>query len=615
MKKLLLGLSSLVIGSSGMMSVVACYKDQEPSIIFQTAQGQAYPLSTALKPFAAYYNEKFKDHKDFIKVKFQFQDAYEVDGEKIQGHGSFDEFELIRDAKNNIESRDFKKVPNIILGAQSGAYVINQEGRLLDLSDKGIKKDLFFDKIADLHSVLAGQGSTDKIFNIPFDNADVDSVVFNLRLLNKMFEIIKQGGGTVSEQSDIVKKSKTIKEKDIPTTSIWSHIELKTTEQNQKPFDGYTVDDETFKTLDGIRELALKFADNIKMKDEDKITTSTLSGEVLSIDYQEQTFLKELHTKIDEKEKSAFQLDENKKVKYNLVDDTDLKPKFKSLWNDYSNTAKTVFKKEVVEQGVKSKKAFHSIKYMKNGKEEWGSWEIFKFQSAISFAASVGAYQNKITRFTKNHPYLGKVEKGQEADFYKNNASESDVYMTTQVMKSKNSKYGVFNEGGSSIIPVASSNDKVNRATKKFLEWLYTGTNTIGTKEEHNWFTLARTSGYVMPLKDVVTKDKQDEFKKIIQELESKLKDKTKEELTEANTETEALYFKLNMLRSASISLDSLLKLNEENTIAKAVATDDKSAQMINTIKTSLLNQTRDEQTETKDFSKLLHELNAIKQQ
>ncbi|MBY7704194.1 hypothetical protein JIY74_28525 [Vibrio harveyi] len=93
-----------------------------------------------------------------------------------------------------------------------------------------------------------------------------------------------------------------------------------------------------------------------------------------------------------------------------------------------------------------------------------------RFQSAISFAASVGAYQNKVTRVSKNHPYLGKVEKDKEAEFYKNNAGESDVYMTSQVIKSKGSTYSVFNEGGSSIIPVASSNDKVNKATKKFLE-------------------------------------------------------------------------------------------------------------------------------------------------
>ncbi|UWD34703.1 glycerol ABC transporter substrate-binding protein [Mycoplasma cottewii] len=614
MKKLLLGLSSLFISSSGAISVVSCYNQQPTSIVFQAAQGQAFPLATALKPFVKYYNETFKDTEDFMKVKLQFQDDYVVDGEKIQGHKSFSEFGLIKDAKSNIESGDFKKVPNIILGAQSGAYVINQEGRLLDLSDKGITKNLFFDKIANLHSVLAGQGQTDKIFNIPFDNADVDSAVFNLRLLNKMFEIIQRGGGTVTGESEVIKKALAIETKEIPTTSIWAYVDLKTTQENPKPFEGYTVDDETFKTLDGIRELAKKFSENIEIKNEEKITTSTLSGEVLSIDYQDQAFLKELHTKIEDEKKAAFQLDENKKVKYNLIEDDDVKSKFKSLWESYSDTYKTVFRKEIKEKGAVSTKAFHSIKYMKNGKEEWGSWEILKFQSAVSFAASVGAYQNKITRFSKNHPYLGKVEKGQEASFYKNNASEKDVLMTTQVIKSKGSKYSIFNEGGSSIIPVASKHDKVNKATKKFLEWLYKGNNKIGLTEENNWFTLAKTSGYVMPLKDVVSKDQQTKFKQMISDLEAKIKDKTNQQLTDDDA-TAKLHFELNMLRSASISLDSLLKLNDENTIAKAMVTDDKSAQMVAEINSGLFVQARDEKHQSKTFDQLLQTLNTIKQQ
>ncbi|MBY7704193.1 hypothetical protein JIY74_28520 [Vibrio harveyi] len=118
-----------------------------------------------------------------------------------------------------------------------------------------------------------------------------------------------------------------------------------------------------------------------------------------------------------------------------------------------------------------------------------------------------------------------------------------------------------------------------------------------------------------MPLKDVVTTNTQKFFKDTIKELETKLKGKTIDELTKENTETEAMYFKLNMLRSASVSLDSLLKLNEEKTIAKAMVTDDKSAQMIKSIDSALLNQTRDEKSESKEFNKLLEELKAIKNQ
>ncbi|MGN3924877.1 hypothetical protein ABOA88_24025, partial [Pseudomonas sp. PKS] len=69
-------------------------------------------------------------------------------------------------------------------------------------------------------------------------------------------------------------------------------------------------------------------------------------------------------------------------------------------------------------------------------------------------------------------------------------------------------------------------------------------------------------------------------FKKQIQKLEEKIKGKKDKKLVE-NKKLSSLHFKLNMLRSSSISLESLLKLNDEKTVAKAMVTDDKSAQMV----------------------------------
>nr|WP_307914898.1 hypothetical protein [Mycoplasmopsis bovis] len=98
-------------------------------------------------------------------------------------------------------------MPNLILGAQSGAYVLNQHKRLMDLSDYGITKSIFNKNIADLHSKLPGQKGNDKIYSIPFDNLDVDAVVYNLEVLDYMFKMIKKNGGNVDEKATIVQKA------------------------------------------------------------------------------------------------------------------------------------------------------------------------------------------------------------------------------------------------------------------------------------------------------------------------------------------------------------------------------------------------------------------------
>lgn len=54
------------------------------------------------------------------------------------------------------------------------------------MSDVGVNKDLFESNIANLHSKLSGQDA-DKLYNLPFDNADIDSVVYNLDLMRLIF--------------------------------------------------------------------------------------------------------------------------------------------------------------------------------------------------------------------------------------------------------------------------------------------------------------------------------------------------------------------------------------------------------------------------------------------
>ncbi|WP_434336065.1 P68 family surface lipoprotein [Mycoplasma capricolum] len=612
MRKKLLGLSAMALTMTTPFVAIAC-SFKSDRVLFSLAQGSGWPLARSLKPLVEYYNNNFKNDKDFVPVKFSFADNKNKDPD-VETHSIYTEFNLIKKVKEDMETGNIKALPNIILGAQSGAYIINQDQRLLDVSDQGINKDLFSSKIADLHSVLAGQSDTNKLYNIPFDNADTDSVHYNLKLMKKMFDLIEEGGGTVDKNIDIYKKSKESEDgkkgNEIPKKSIWYALKVKQKKNgtNNSSINGGSlknikVDAQTFQSIKKLRELAANFVDGVEI-DKSKVTKDTLHGEVFSIDYQEDVFLKELHSKI---ENPVFELNKNNKdnkknpsVKYNLVNDQTTKSEFKSLWEDWSKTIKRIENKG---DSALNKSVFQSMKFMANADKEWGSWNIFRFQSAFSLAASVGAHQNKITQLTRNHPYF-KDDVLKDPNFDTNNAKEADVFMDSQITPLKENKnntmstntvnnQGIFHEGGSSIIPINVKNEKLNQGTKKFLKWVYTGKNKINKEEEENWLTLAKTSGYIMPLKSVVKEATVKKLEEIVKELENKLKEK--EDLSK-----DPRYFTLNMLRSSLLSLKSLVKLEENKVIAKAVATDDRTSEMTGHIAKALINQTNiDGKTDT----------------
>ncbi|ADR24126.1 putative lipoprotein (LppB) [Mycoplasma leachii PG50] len=629
MRKKLLGLSAMALTMTAPFAAIACTTTKSDRVLFSLAQGSGWPLALSLKPMVKYYNETFKNEKGFVPVKFSFADNKKNDPD-VETHSIYGEFQLIKKVKEDMETGNTKALPNIILGAQSGAYVINQDQRLLDVFDQGINKSLFSSKIADLHSVLAGQGQTDKLFNIPFDNADTDSVHYNLKLMKKMFDLIKKGGGKVDDKLDIYKKAEESKKSNkgnkIPDKSIWSALKVKTNGLNSTSgsngnggsLSKINVTEETFKSIKSLRELAANFVNGVEI-DKDKIKEDTISGEVFSIDYQEDEFYKELHSRI---EKPVFELENitsNNKpshnVKYNIINDDKTKEEFKKLWGEWKDSIK---RKEDKTKGEKNKKVFQSMKFMANLDKEWGSWNIFRFQSAFSLAASVGAHQNKVSSLTKNHPYFSK-DILNDPNFSVVNAKEADVFMDSQITptitkqsngssnntNSTTNNIGIFHEGGSSIIPINVGNEKLNNGTKKFLKWIYTGKNKINDSEEDNWLTLAKTSGYIMPLKTVVNETTVKTLEELVKKLEAQLKDKN-------DLINEPSYFTLNMLRSSLLSLKSLVKLETGKVTARAVVTDDRTAEITGNISKSLINQTNIDGNSTTEADTLIKQFEQI---
>ncbi|WP_280133221.1 P68 family surface lipoprotein [Mycoplasmopsis bovis] len=604
-KKLLWGIAPLM----ALAPIVAakCGDGNETkSIVFQIGHRKSWPLSGGLAPFAEYYNKTFKGQKDFMPVKMSYADD----------HNTTSEFVLARRAKDNIESGNFKDVPNIILGAQSGAYVINQYNRLMDLSDVGIKKDIFNQSIADLHSILSGQADKSRVYNIPFDNADTDALAFNLDALYFMLKMIEDGKGEVDWNADIPKRAKDAAQpgvgNDLPEKSIWRALKLKEGE----PFKGFKVDEKTFKSMEKIRELAVKFHEGTTLE-ESKVDADTITGEVLSIDYNAQAFLKEFKSRIGKTEndviwKLVLTGDQKKptRVEYNLPNNPEYVKTFKELWDTY--TTKSI--KRHVKKINENSKVFSSIKYMEHGIQEWGSWNIREFKSAISILASVGTNQRMLSSVSRK--LFSKLKDGtQVKDFEKNNAKFEDVYLLPQLTLMSEGKDQIFAEGGSSILAVDTSKERdtntpENRATKKFLSWLYTGKNTHTGTEEENWKTFAKLSGYIMPLKNVISdanekwmKEEIDRLLKEVREIESK-PNATEAEKEVANKK----FFTLNNLRSALVSLQSILNLekNKGKVLVKASVTDDVTSEIAESIDKALYRSTIHDGQEIASADKLV---------
>nr|WP_307909298.1 hypothetical protein [Mycoplasmopsis bovis] len=158
---------------------------------------------------------------------------------------------------------------------------------------------------------------------------------------------------------------------DLPEKSIWRALKLKEGE----PFKGFKVDEKTFKSMEKIRELAVKFHEGTTLE-ESKVDADTITGEVLSIDYNAQAFLKEFKSRIGKTEndviwKLVLTGDQKKptRVEYNLPNNPEYVKTFKELWDTY--TTKSI--KRHVKKINENSKVFSSIKYMEHGIQEWGS--------------------------------------------------------------------------------------------------------------------------------------------------------------------------------------------------------------------------------------------------
>ncbi|WP_371246548.1 P68 family surface lipoprotein [Mycoplasmopsis agassizii] len=581
------------LAAAATLTVIACSTTPAPEptkpadkIVFATAQSKVYPLTIALNKLVPLYNEQQKGTTDFLEVKFQDSEASKATSESQLGANTISAFETN------------SNVANLLLGNKGTAFLINQYGKLLDLSKSEIKPGIFPTKILNGHNKLPGQSiDANKIYNIPFDVTDVDSLAFNLDIMWKLFTIIKGAGGTVDETTDLYKsaqKASTSGHNGIPANSLFSIIEAKSSDA----FKDYTVNADTFKSIKSAQDFAKKVYENVKFP-EDKITKSMTDARVFALDYQQDTLFKDINNRLDGKFlwdlKATAESDKKKGasvIDFTFKTDANTATQFKTVWDEYmANNLQTELK--TIDS---DKKSFFSVQYMSNN-NQWASWEMRKYNAAFTYVAAVGIEQSILS------PTSIAFFDGKNSDDKANWAHYEDIEHHPQLMLSTNQlNTKTYLEGGSSLIAL-TKNDVEDKATIKFLNWLYKGKVKVdkldGSGKEEisvNDFII-RESGYIIPTSENLTQAKVTELKTSLDTLNTEIKtlndkaDKTDAEKTKLNK----LITRRSYTKTAYISLLSLMKFIDSSDVHLLnFAVDKTASEIANKIASLMLETTKE---------------------
>ncbi|WP_215744343.1 P68 family surface lipoprotein [Mesomycoplasma hyorhinis] len=502
---------------------------QPTTIKFATSQGSYWPMMLGMKEIIKIYNEQHKNDADFIPVELLTSDVTHKNSEG----------QLLSSLDSDLSTKQSSDW-NLILGNKATAYVANSYDKLLDVGTSTVNPNSFPTKIINNYNKLLGVEGQTTLKSLPYNINDTDGIVFNLDIMKVLFDIIKQGGGTIDENSIIAKKVKEAEGKGnhIPSSSMFSAIKIKESSKNTG-FSGYTVNDSTFSVIKKAFEFAQKIYDNTEI-DTTKLSKDVKDSEIFAIDYASDVFRKEILSKTNKTFWSEKSLQNNKiTLDVNLNTNQALKTEVENQYQEWENTLKqTQFipttttqantettswtKKDIQtksatddsQQSINSK-TFYSVKFTEYFKpiNQWGSFEIRQYLTAFTYAPLVG------TNYSVDSPWSRAFFK-KDLEEGKQKASEwttrEDVYATNQAMKADdNAQYLAYNAGGSSLIAIKSNSDIINKNIIKFVDFLYNGTgltDLTGAKISAADF-MAEKSAYFIPTSTSVSQAKIDEFK------------------------------------------------------------------------------------------------------
>ncbi|CAT05302.1 HYPOTHETICAL PROTEIN MCJ_006070 [Mesomycoplasma conjunctivae] len=518
---------------------------KKKKVILATSQNPNWPLFVALNKegkneegLIVYYNKTFQNDVDFLPVEIDFLEQKNVNNQ----------LEISLYLQTLFTNKE--KTPQIVLSDYSSALVVKEFGKNLNFDKTNLSSTIFETNV---QKKLNPHEQNFSMLNLPFNANDIDSLRFNLNTFEKIIEIIKQGGGHVDSNFDVnlmiqIRKNKGNK---LPKNSLLRVLKPK----NSNVFQDLIVSNQTFENIFESLEFANKFVqgitfDRAKISDLDDFSDDF---NLFVIDYSDQIFLKAFIS-------SNFVTTEkltNDKIFQQLSNNQKLIDKFTSQ-------IKLFTKNNQIELQIgEKKKIVNAVKFKDWRKSEWGGYDILHQKAAFGYVTGVGircSVDSLVTRnkFANNGHDFAKIQTF---------ATYSNIFTKPQVVKaSQNSLSSVYWLGGSSLIAIKSDDAQIDKATIKFLEWIYTGNILTGGKKIPTWEYIVLKSGYFLPLASLTNKHTLKLLEKKYQNIYTKVYKNEQKYGPSTNFETRDSavipwddYLTLFNLNSAILSLQSLL--------------------------------------------------------
>ncbi|WP_033161116.1 P68 family surface lipoprotein [[Mycoplasma] collis] len=529
-----------------LISLISC-KESSNTIKIGTAQEKNWPLTDAMNKIIELYNEENKNTENFIKVEYLLSNQTKAKRESELAKNQFD-------AINNFPN----DVYNIILNNPIGAFLINSKNRILNLENDVISANQFEENLAKLHTTVPGENiNSNKLYSIPFDISDTNALIFNLDLMYLIFNLIKNNGGIVDENSNIYKKAEQASKSgaDIPENSIFLALEAK----NNDAFSALKINDNTFDNYDSILNFVRLFFNGIKINEEKLKEDTPEVNSIFGINYAVDTFLQDLNNISNNKKMWDLITNTNQNdssfLNYAIKDDKQLQANFKNTLEKYIKNIKILEKnnKKIISH------RYH-VKDTRTGYEIRDYKMAFGFGFLVSKKEMINTFANKEAKINETKISPEKVDKILP--------NENDLYFLPQVTKTKNNdSKGSWWEGGSSLIPISvDNNGPKDKATKKFLKWLFNNKINYRNREINVTDLIPILSGYFFPSKNNSTPEYTAFLESLEKDRENLIKDELKKGIDkqDKNLIKELENEKIN-LSSAIISQKSLLNAIKKN--------------------------------------------------